>query len=75
VAALTYDSMGLLFSAIKKSTSLDRKVVRDSLATIVDFSGVTGDIKFLSGSGDPVKSAVIMQVKGDKFVWVMNAAP
>ncbi len=75
VAALTYDSMGLLFSAIKKSTSLDRKVVRDSLATIVDFSGVTGDIKFSSGSGDPVKSAVIMQVKGDKFVWVMNAAP
>lgn len=75
VAALTYDSMGLLFEAIKKSPSLDRKVVRDSLATLANYSGVTGDIKFTAGSGDPVKSAVIMQIKGDKFVWVMNAAP
>ena len=75
VAALTYDSMGLLFEAIKKSPSLDRKVVRDSLATLANYPGVTGDIKFTAGSGDPVKSAVIMQIKGDKFVWVMNAAP
>ena len=75
VAALTYDSMGLLFEAIKKSTTIDRKVVRDSLATLANYPGVTGDIKFTAGSGDPVKSAVIMQIKGDKFVWVMNAAP
>jgi branched-chain amino acid transport system substrate-binding protein len=75
VAALTYDSMGLLFEAIKKSPTLDRKVVRDSLATLANYSGVTGNIQFTAGSGDPVKSAVIMQIKGDKFVWVMNAAP
>ena len=75
VAALTYDSMGLLFEAIKKSPSLDRKVVRDSLATLANYPGVTGNIQFTAGSGDPVKSAVIMQIKGDKFVWVMNAAP
>lgn len=75
VAALTYDSMGLLFEAIKKSPSLDRKVVRDSLATFANYPGVTGNIQFTAGSGDPVKSAVIMQIKGDKFVWVMNAAP
>lgn len=75
VAALTYDSMGLLFEAIKKSPSLDRKVVRDSLATLANYPGVTGNIQFTAGSGDPVKSAVIMQIKGDKFVWVMNAEP
>lgn len=75
VAALTYDSMGLLFEAIKKSPSLERKVVRDSLATLANYPGVTGNIQFTAGSGDPVKSAVIMQIKGDKFVWVMNAAP
>ncbi|MCX7105738.1 MAG: ABC transporter substrate-binding protein [Methylococcales bacterium] len=75
VAALSYDSMGLLFEAIKKSPSLDRKVVRDSLATLANYPGVTGNIQFTAGSGDPVKSAVIMQIKGDKFVWVMNAAP
>lgn len=75
VAALTYDSMGLLFAALKKSSALDRQAVRDAMATVADYEGVTGNIKFTPGSGDPVKSAVIMQVKGDKFVWVMNAAP
>jgi branched-chain amino acid transport system substrate-binding protein len=75
VAALTYDAMGLLFEALKKSPTLERKTVRDAMSAISDYSGVTGDIKFPPGSGDPVKSAVIMQVKGDKFVWVMNAAP
>ena len=75
VAALTYDSMGLLFEAIKKSPTLDRKVVRDSLATLANYPGVTGNIQFTAGSGDPFKSAVIMQIKGDKFVWVMNAEP
>ena len=75
VAALTYDAMGLLFEALKKSPTLDRNAVRDAMSAISDYSGVTGDIKFTPGSGDPVKSAVIMQVKGDKFIWAMNAAP
>lgn len=75
VAALTYDAVGLLSEALKKSPTLDRQAVRDAMSTIADYAGVTGDIKFNAGSGDPVKSAVIMQVKGDKFVWVMNAAP
>jgi len=75
IAALTYDAMGLLFEALKKTPTLDRKAVRDAMSTIPDYNGVTGNIKFTPGSGDPVKSAVIMQVKGDKFVWVMNAAP
>ncbi|MGJ0483913.1 MAG: ABC transporter substrate-binding protein [Methylomicrobium sp.] len=75
VAALTYDAMGLLFTALKKSPVLDRNRVQEAMATVTDYEGVTGVIKFAPGSGDPVKSAVIMQVKGDKFVWVMNAAP
>jgi branched-chain amino acid transport system substrate-binding protein len=75
VAALTYDAIGLLSAALKKSPALDRKAVRDAMAAVADYEGVTGIIKFAPGSGDPVKSAVIMQVKGGKFVWVTNAAP
>jgi branched-chain amino acid transport system substrate-binding protein len=75
VAALTYDAMGLLFAALKTSPALDRQSVRDAMAAVIDYEGVTGNIRFTPGSGDPVKSAVIMQVKGDRFVWVMNAAP
>jgi branched-chain amino acid transport system substrate-binding protein len=75
VAALTYDSFGLLFEALRKSPAPERQAVRDAMATISGFTGVTGDIRFTPGSGDPVKSAVIMQIKGDHFSWVMNAAP
>jgi len=73
VAALTYDAYQVLFKAISKAGQLDRKMVRDSMSKLPPVEGVTGSIKFAANSGDPVKSAVIMQVKGDKFVWVMNA--
>jgi branched-chain amino acid transport system substrate-binding protein len=75
VAALTYDSFGLLFEALRNAAAPGRQAVRDAMAAVSGYTGVTGDIRFTAGSGDPVKSAVIMQVKGDRFTWVMNAAP
>ena len=33
--------------------------------SIPKYEGVTGNMKFQEGSGDPIKSAVILQVKGD----------
>lgn len=75
VAALTYDAMGLLFAALQAAPVPERQAVRDAMAALAGFPGVTGEIRFAPGSGDPVKSAVIMQVKGDRFAWVMNAAP
>jgi branched-chain amino acid transport system substrate-binding protein len=75
VAALTYDSLGLLFEALRQASAPDRQALRDAMATVSGYIGVTGDIRFTPGSGDPVKSAVIMQVKGGRFAWVTNAAP
>lgn len=75
VAALTYDAFGLLAKALQGAGKVDREAVRDAMVGLSNYSGVTGDIRFTPGSGDPVKSAVIMQVKGDTFAWVMNAAP
>jgi branched-chain amino acid transport system substrate-binding protein len=75
VAALTYDAMGLLFEALRKASAPEREALRDAMGTVSGYNGVTGDIRFTPGSGDPVKSAVIMQVKGDHFSWVMNGAP
>jgi branched-chain amino acid transport system substrate-binding protein len=74
VAALTYDSFGLLFQAIQAAGTVDRQAVRDALASITSFEGVTGNMQF-TGTGDPVKSAVILQVKEGKFVYFTNAAP
>lgn len=75
VAALTYDTMGLLSEAIKAAGKLDREAVRNALANIKEYVGVTGTMRFEDGSGDPIKSAVILQIKDGGFVWVDNAAP
>jgi branched-chain amino acid transport system substrate-binding protein len=75
VAALTYDACQLLFRALQKAGKPDRRAVRDALAATPGHEGVTGNIRFQEGSGDPVKSAVMLQIKGGKFVWVTNAAP
>jgi branched-chain amino acid transport system substrate-binding protein len=74
IAALTYDSLQILFKSIQKTGKLDRQAVRDNIAQLSAFEGVTGTIKFTTNSGDPVKSAVIMQVKNSQFVWVTNAS-
>jgi len=75
VAALTYDSFGLLFQAIRSAGKMDRQAVRDALARIPKYEGVTGLMQFQEGSGDPIKSAVILRIKDGKFVWFANANP
>ena len=75
VAALTYDSFGLLWQAIQSAWSDDRQAIRDALAKIPSYEGVTGTMQFQEGSGDPIKSAVILQIKDGKFVFFANANP
>ena len=75
VAALTYDSFGLLWQALKSSGKNDRKAVRDALAKIPKYEGVTGTMQFKEGSGDPIKSAVILKITDGKFTWFANAKP
>jgi len=74
VAALTYDSFGLLFKAIQAAGRPERQAVRDALAAVPKYEGVTGTMLF-HGTGDPVKSAVIEQIKGGKFVWFATVNP
>jgi len=74
VAALTYDSFGLLFQAIQAAGKIDRQAVRDALAGITLYEGVTGSMQF-KGTGDPIKSAVILQVKSGKFTYFATANP
>jgi branched-chain amino acid transport system substrate-binding protein len=75
VAALTYDSFGLLWQALKSAGKNDRQAVRDALAKIPQYDGVTGTMQFKEGSGDPVKSAVILKIIDGKFTWFANAKP
>jgi len=75
VAALTYDACGLISEAIKAGGKNDREALREALAKIRQYNGVTGDFRFEPGSGDPIKSAVVLQIKDGAFQWVTNAQP
>jgi branched-chain amino acid transport system substrate-binding protein len=74
VAALTYDSFGLLFQAIQAAGKLDREAVASAMATITNYEGVTGNMQF-KGTGDPIKSAVVIQVTGGAFKYFQTANP
>ncbi len=74
VAALTYDSFGLLFQAIKAGGKLDREAVRTALAAITSYDGVTGTMQF-KGTGDPIKSAVVIRIRDGKFTYYQSAKP
>jgi len=74
VAALTYDAGGLLLAAITQAGALDRQKVRDALAGLRQYEGVTGIMKF-HGTGDPIKSAVIIHVKDGKFNYYSTVQP
>lgn len=69
-----YDSFQLLFSALQGAAKVDREAVRGALAR-QSIEGVTGPIRFRTGTGDPVKSAVVLQINGGKFVWFSNVQP
>jgi branched-chain amino acid transport system substrate-binding protein len=75
VAALTYDSVNLLKTAITAAGGTDRQAVRAAMAGIRSFEGVTGKISYPPGSGDPVKSAVMMQVQNGANVFITNIDP
>ncbi len=74
VAALTYDAFNILFKAIEDANSLERADVRDALAQIELFEGVTGLMSF-DEQGDPIKCAVIIQIKDGAFTYYDSACP
>lgn len=70
VGALTWDTMHIVERAIKECGELtgeieaDRECVRDALAGIKNFEGVTGTMTFTE-EGDPIKCALIIKIGDD----------
>jgi branched-chain amino acid transport system substrate-binding protein len=53
----------------------DRKCVRDALAKIKDFDGITGKMTFTE-EGDPIKCAVIVKISdAGEFEFYKQACP
>ncbi len=61
IAALTYDAMKMLFQTIESQDSIDPTAIRNGLNSLERYVGVTGQMEY-RGTGDPVKSAVVLQI-------------
>jgi len=73
-AALSYDAYMLLVDAIERANSTDPVAIRDALASVKDFQGVTGVINF-DENGDPVKDVVIEKIANSKFNFIKTVRP
>jgi len=67
VGALTWDALGIVQEAIQSVGELtgkieqDRQAVRDAMAKISEYSGITGQMTFTE-DGDPIKCAVVVKI-------------
>jgi len=81
VAALTWDATRIVLKAIQDTGGLsgklkkDRKAIREAMAAIPSFEGITGSMKF-DAQGDPVKCAVVVKIndKGE-FEFTKSVCP
>ncbi len=82
VAALTWDAIRMLLQAIQNTRGLtenlekDRQAVRDQLARIKAFDGITGQMTFTGKSGDPIKCAVLVKISPEgTFTFYKSVCP
>lgn len=74
MAALGYDSALVLADAIKRAGSTDPQKLRDAIAATKNVPAVTSVIT-LNENRDPIKSAVIIQIKNGKFEYLETVNP
>jgi branched-chain amino acid transport system substrate-binding protein len=82
VGALTWDAIGIVEAGIKKCGKItgdikaDRACVRNAVASIHGFKGITGDMTFKEGSGDPSKCAVVVKITDSgEFAFFKQVCP
>lgn len=73
-AALAYDAVQLLAQAIKNANSTNPEDIKNALANIKDFEGVTGKMT-IDKQHNPVKAGVIIEFKDGKQVMNTRIEP
>lgn len=74
LAALAYDAANVLFAAMETAKSADRKAIRDALAAVENFAGVSGNIS-MDENRDARKSASVLAIKGGKITFETKIEP
>ena len=75
VAALAYDSVGMVARGFEGAGKLDRQALDDSMLKLRSFKGVSGDMAFTADSRDPVRGATMLQVQNGQFALVAALPP
>ena len=73
LAALAYDAANIMLDAVNRAGSMDGAAIQGALVK-TDLKVVTGQVKF-DGERNPVKSAVIIEIKGGQQVYKTTVAP
>ncbi|MFZ5644713.1 MAG: ABC transporter substrate-binding protein [Bacillota bacterium] len=73
-AALTYDATQILLKAVETANSNNPVKINEAVQNIKDFPAVTGNMSF-DHDGNPIKPAVILQVKGGKNIYFTSITP
>ncbi len=66
MAALGYDSAGILADSLKRAGSTEPAKLRDAIAATSGFDGVTGKIS-IDANRNARKDAVVLKIDGGKF--------
>ena len=73
LACLAYDATYLVLNAVQKAGVAEGPAIRDALKA-TDMAVVSGQVKF-DENRNPVKSAVVIEIKGGKFVYRASVNP
>ncbi len=80
VGALSFDAINIVLTAIQNAgltgdLKKDRTAIKDAMASLKDFNGITGKMTF-TPEGDPVKEAVVVKVNdAGEFEFVQSVKP
>jgi branched-chain amino acid transport system substrate-binding protein len=74
IAALGYDAMRVVVDALKRAPDLSGPAVREELSRTRDFPGVAGNVT-LDRNGNPVKPAVVVQIRDGRQKYVATITP
>ncbi|MDR1239873.1 MAG: ABC transporter substrate-binding protein [Treponema sp.] len=80
VGALSCDAVMIVLQAIQEAgitgdLATDRDAIKDAIASIKDYEGITGKMTF-TPEGDPIKDAVVVRISDEgEFVHVASLQP
>jgi branched-chain amino acid transport system substrate-binding protein len=73
MAALGYDSAGILVDSLKRAGAVDSAKLRDAIAATSGYEGVTGKIS-IDAKRNARKDAVVLKIEGGKFHYYRTVA-